>query len=82
MIDGETRANRDDERHDQRLEIPKAFVLKIQHHEDVEAAMTQPQTSGMPKSSCSAIAEPTTSARSHAAIAIRKEPRANETGLE
>ncbi len=41
--------------------------------------MTQPQTSGMPKSSCNAMAEPTTSARSHAAMAISQRIQRNQT---
>ena len=42
--------------------------------------MTQPQTSGMPKSNCSAMAEPTTSARSQAAIAISQSDPEKDDG--
>ena len=47
------------------------------------AVMMQPQTSGMPKSNCSPIAEPTTSARSQAAMASsHRTQRNNKTGFE
>ena len=48
-----------------------------------KAVMTMPHGSGMPNSRFNAIAEPMTSARSQAAIAISQiTHRKNDTGLE
>ena len=68
------------ENDDNRLDPAKTFVLEIEHGEArPRAVIRQPQTSGMPKSNCSAIAEPTTSARSQAAMAISQRIQRNIT---
>ena len=65
---------------DQRLDIAEALCFANRARRvHPRQVMTQPQTRGMPKRSCSPIAEPTTSARSHAAMASSQRTHCPQT---
>ena len=80
----ETRADAENERDHKRFDVAKSLILEIHHGQHVQRGFRHtPQSNGILKSKLSAMAEPMTSARSQAHIAIsHKAHSAMLTGLE
>ena len=75
----ETNADGGDQRDHQRLDERKPLFCRKRISSTSAQVITQPQTSGMPKSNCNPMADPITSARSQAAIAISHRTQRNQT---